>query len=154
MTEHTALQLRRGLRAALAATAVASIAFAGVACTQTGSGQDDPNTQTSSSDAAGADASSADTKGTDTKGTDTTGSDAGSSGGSSGRPTEKSKTTSPGGKKVLDEELGGQEAIDALGDDIDYVAKLAGKSVDELKDLLLRDKSAHVTTKGRIVYRD
>ena len=151
MTEHTAFQLRRGLRAALAATAVASIAFVGVACTQTGSGQDDPNTPTSSSDTAGADAAGADTKGTDTKGADTAGS---SSGSSSGTPTEKSTTTSPGGKEVLDKELGGQEAIDALGDDIDYVAKLAGKSVDELKDLLLRDKSAHVTTKGRIVYRD
>jgi len=149
MTEHTAFQLRRGLRAALAATAVASIAFVGVACTQTGSGQDDPNTPTSSSDTAGADAAGADTKGTDTKGADTAG-----SGTSSGTPTEKGKTTPPGGKEVLDEELGGQEAIDALGDDIDYVAKLAGKSVDELKDLLLRDKSAHVTTQGRIVYRD
>ncbi len=55
---------------------------------------------------------------------------------------------------LLNEELNGQEAIDALGDNIDTVAKRIGKSPEELKELLLRDSSAHVTPKGFVVYRD
>lgn len=55
---------------------------------------------------------------------------------------------------ILDEELSGQDAIDALGDNIDMVAKRVGKSPEELEELLLRDPSAHVTPRGFIVYRD
>lgn len=55
---------------------------------------------------------------------------------------------------VLTESLAGQEAIDALGDNIDVVARRNNKTVDELKDLLLRDQTAHVSTTGFIFYRD
>lgn len=55
---------------------------------------------------------------------------------------------------VLPHPMGGQEAIDALGDKIDFVAKRNGKTVDELKDLLLRDKTAQVSVDGFIAYVD
>ena len=55
---------------------------------------------------------------------------------------------------VLPEEMSGQEAIDALGDKIEFVANRNGKTVDELKDLLLRDATAHVSTSGDIFFRD
>lgn len=55
---------------------------------------------------------------------------------------------------MLPEPMGGQEAIDALGDKIEIVAKRNGKTVEELEDLLLRDKTAQVSTTGFIVYID
>lgn len=58
------------------------------------------------------------------------------------------------GGNLLEKELSGQEAIDALGDKIDTVAERVGKTPEELKELLLRDPSAHVTPKGFVVYRD
>ncbi|WP_119696178.1 hypothetical protein [Microbacterium halotolerans] len=71
---------------------------------------------------------------------------------------EDAATTEPGEvtgtNKVLPERMNGQEAIDALGDKIDFVAERNNKTVDELKDLLLRDKSAHISTGGFIVYID
>ncbi len=55
---------------------------------------------------------------------------------------------------VLPEALGGQAAIDALGDKITLVASRNGKSVDEVKELLLRDETAKVSTSGFIKYVD
>lgn len=146
MTDHTHL-LRRRFRAALATAAVASIAVVGVACAPTGQ---DPSGTTAPSADADADGANS-TGGADGAdgAQDTTGTED-----AMGTATTKGGTASPGGKKVLDTELSGQEAIDALGDEIDYVAKLAGKTPDEVEELLLRDPSAHVTTQGRIVYRD
>lgn len=56
--------------------------------------------------------------------------------------------------EVLTEPLGGQEAIDALGDKIEIVAQRNGKTVEQLEELLLRDKAAKVSTDGYIVYID
>lgn len=55
---------------------------------------------------------------------------------------------------VLPKALGGQAAIDALGDKITLVASRNGKSVDEVKELLLRDETARVSTGGFIKYVD
>jgi len=62
-------------------------------------------------------------------------------------------TFSTGGQ-LLPERMNGQDAIDALGDRISTVAERNGKTVDELKDLLLRDSTAYVTPSGMIVYLD
>lgn len=56
--------------------------------------------------------------------------------------------------QVLTETLGGQEAIDALGDKIEIVANRNNKTVEQVEELLLRDKSAKVSTNGYIVYID
>jgi hypothetical protein len=55
---------------------------------------------------------------------------------------------------VLPEAMSGQAAIDALGDKIVVVADHNGKSVEQLTDLLLRDKTVHVSTRGDIFFRD
>ncbi|WP_334152131.1 hypothetical protein [Microbacterium sp.] len=55
---------------------------------------------------------------------------------------------------VLPEAMGGQEAIDALGDDLQAVADRNGKTVEELTALLLRDATAKVSPSGFIVYSD
>lgn len=57
----------------------------------------------------------------------------------------------PSKQQVLSKPMSGQEAIDALGDDIAVVAERNGKSVEELKDLLLRNPSAKVTQDGDIL---
>lgn len=57
-------------------------------------------------------------------------------------------------QEVLPEDMNGQEAIDALGDNIDAVAERNGKTVEELKQLLLRDNTVYVTKTGHIMYRD
>ncbi|MFC7945288.1 hypothetical protein ACFUPZ_18685 [Microbacterium oxydans] len=55
---------------------------------------------------------------------------------------------------VLPETMGGEEAIDALGDNIETVARRNGKTVEELTELLLRDTTAKISPEGFIVYRD
>ncbi|CAH0207894.1 hypothetical protein SRABI76_02186 [Microbacterium oxydans] len=55
---------------------------------------------------------------------------------------------------VLPEAMGGQQAIDALGDDLEAVAARNGKTVEELTELLLRDATAKISTNGFIVYSD
>ncbi|KJL30612.1 hypothetical protein [Microbacterium oxydans] len=55
---------------------------------------------------------------------------------------------------VLPEAMGGQRAIDALGDDLEAVAARNGKTVEELTELLLRDATAKISTNGFIVYSD
>lgn len=82
----------------------------------------------------------------------------------SSTPTETSGTNDEGDGDVpgtssdfnslLPEAMNGQEAIDALGDKIEVVAKRNGKSVEELEELLLRDKTAHISPNGFIVYLD
>lgn len=60
-------------------------------------------------------------------------------------------SNSPSGTNtVLDKPLGGQEAIDALGDDIQIVADRNNMTVDEVKDLLLKDKNMKVSPTGHI----
>lgn len=54
--------------------------------------------------------------------------------------------------QVLPEPMGGQEAIDALGDRIEIVAKRNGMTAEQLEELLLRDESARVSTNGFILY--
>ena len=58
----------------------------------------------------------------------------------------------PGLTPVLDAPQGGQEAIDALGDDIQIVADRNNMTVDEVKELLLRDKNAKVSPNGFIFF--
>lgn len=55
---------------------------------------------------------------------------------------------------LLPEPMGGQEAIDALGDHIEDVAELNNTTVDELRDMLLRDASLLVSPSGRLLYDD
>lgn len=56
--------------------------------------------------------------------------------------------------EVLPSPMSGQEAVDALGDQLEYVAELNAMSVDELRELLLRDASVQVTPSGRLMYDD
>ncbi|SEF16399.1 hypothetical protein [Jiangella alba] len=55
---------------------------------------------------------------------------------------------------VLPSPMSGQDAVDALGDQLERVAELNGMSADELRDLLLRDASVQVTPSGRLMYDD
>lgn len=55
---------------------------------------------------------------------------------------------------LLPETMNGQAAIDALGDNIAVVAERSGKTVEQLTELLLRDKTAHVSTNGYLLYLD
>lgn len=55
---------------------------------------------------------------------------------------------------VLPQAMSGQEAVDALGDQLEYVAELNAMSADELRDLLLRDASVQVAPSGRLMYND
>ncbi|MFG6475665.1 hypothetical protein ACFXP7_04680 [Microbacterium sp. P06] len=71
-------------------------------------------------------------------------------------PEPESTVTTPSSfpSSVLPEAMSGQAAIDALGDRIDVVANRNGKSVEELTDLLLRDKTVHISTTGNIFFQD
>ncbi|WP_166346973.1 hypothetical protein [Phytoactinopolyspora limicola] len=60
----------------------------------------------------------------------------------------------PAGADFLSEPMSGQEAIDALGDDLEAVARLNHRDVDELRDLLLRDSTLHVSPSGFLLYID
>lgn len=64
------------------------------------------------------------------------------------------QSPTPLASTLLPEALGGQAAIDALGERISLVATRNGKSVDEVKELLLRDETARVSTSGFIKYVD
>lgn len=55
---------------------------------------------------------------------------------------------------VLPEPMGGQAAIDALGDNLDVVAQRSGKTTAELEALLLRDSTLRVSTSGFLYYVD
>lgn len=74
----------------------------------------------------------------------------------SAQPTDGDEGTDVefGTIRVLDEPKSGQEAIDALGDKIDVVAKRNRMTVDELEHLLLTDSTVHISVTGSIYYRD
>lgn len=142
MIEHTHSlhSLRRGAKTALVLLGVTALTLGATACSQAGIRDTDPSTSPSASESTSEANGSA---------------DSGATGGTSGAESSKGMTSGQViDTQVLPKEMSGQEAIDALGDDIGSVAKKAGKSVDELKALLLRDASAHVTPQGFVVYRD
>ncbi|TDE10388.1 hypothetical protein [Jiangella asiatica] len=57
--------------------------------------------------------------------------------------------------QLLPSPMGGQEAIDALGEeDLERVAEINNTTVDELRDLLLRDATLLVSPSGRLMYED
>lgn len=61
----------------------------------------------------------------------------------------------PGGQEdLLPEPLGGQEAIDALGERLGRVAELNGMTPADLRDALLTDASLRVAPSGRLLYDD
>jgi hypothetical protein len=61
---------------------------------------------------------------------------------------------SPAFGSVLPETMGGEEAIEALGENLQVVAQRNGKTAEELTQLLLRDKTAKISPEGFIVYLD
>lgn len=63
-------------------------------------------------------------------------------------------TPPPAFGTFLPESMGGEEAINELGDRIAVVAQRNNKTVEELSDLLLRDRSAQISPEGFIVYKD
>lgn len=88
---------------------------------------------------------------TQTQGPDAGGTD--EDGGSPSEGTDEGEDEADvqiGTNKVLPRPMGGQEAIDELGDNIQFVAERNGKSVDELKEFLLRNESAQVSPNGFI----
>jgi hypothetical protein len=54
----------------------------------------------------------------------------------------------------LPEPMSGQDAIDALGDDLERVAEMNNRTPEELRELLLRDKTLHVSPNGFLMYVD
>ncbi len=56
--------------------------------------------------------------------------------------------------KVVPEPMGGQKAIDALGDDLARVAERHDMTPDELRQALLRDDDLRVTPSGTLLYAD
>lgn len=77
----------------------------------------------------------------------------------SGAPADPSSapsagTLTPSGEDVLRRAMSGQDAIDALGERLEWVAQLNGMSVDDLRDLLLRDATVTVAPSGRLMYDD
>lgn len=140
--------LRRALMATLAATGMVAIAVTTVACAPVSSGTDSSDDATASSDAtADSDSSSPST----TESGDSSSAEDAADGKDSDAGTSVGTLPS---NKVLPKEMSGQEAIDALGDKITVVAKRVGKTPEELKELLLRDKSARVTPEGNVRYHD
>ncbi|WP_224779996.1 hypothetical protein [Leucobacter sp. Psy1] len=70
------------------------------------------------------------------------------SSGESDSGSAEAQGTTPLTKQVLDRPMSGQEAIDSLGDDIDLVASRNGKTVEEMKEFLLKNPSAQVSPNG------
>lgn len=147
MTEH-AEGSRRGMIITVVVVAIAVVAVIAFAVVQLWASDDDADPTGSDGTTVPTETAAADP---DDEGDDVSTDDGSDSTGTDATSTEPGEVT---GTKVLPERMSGQEAIDALGDKIDVVAKRNNKTVDELKDLLLRDKSAHVSTGGFIVYID
>lgn len=55
---------------------------------------------------------------------------------------------------VLPKAMGGQQAIDALGDDINQVAKKNNMTVEKLEGILLKDSTAYISKTGFLLYGD
>ncbi len=68
--------------------------------------------------------------------------------------SEGSTENSPFGRIKLAELSNGQQAIDALGGNLPAVAAWYGKSPEELTHLLRTDSTAHVDTRGRLLFID
>lgn len=95
--------------------------------------------------------SDSDQQGNNSSSSTTSGNESTDEGGDMSDPSQPGTVAGTG---VLPSTMNGQDAIDALGDKIDAVAKQNGMTADELEELLLRDKSAHITKRGFIVYYD
>ncbi|MGJ0204219.1 hypothetical protein [Leucobacter sp. gxy201] len=146
MHEHDDTPRRTSRTAAVALGAAAlTVAFAASAVGCAPQGAEDEHGAPTSTAEAGSEAQAG-------SGGDAAGAQAESGAGAQASGEAQAGTVAP--RKVLPREMGGQEAIDALGDRIDRVASRNALTVDELKDLLLRDASASVTPSGDIVYRD
>lgn len=76
----------------------------------------------------------------------------GAEGGSGSESADSGHGTADGlrsdASQVLPKAMSGQEAIDALGDDIEIVAERNGMSVDQLEETLLKNPSAKVSKNG------
>lgn len=59
-----------------------------------------------------------------------------------------------GTSKLIPESKSGQDAVDALGDKLAVAAKRNNMTPEALKELLLRDKTAHVSSDGFLKYID
>lgn len=70
------------------------------------------------------------------------------------KETEGDSDVKLGTTNVLDEDMGGQEAVDALGDELETVAQRNGMTAEELTDLLLTDPTARVTTTGFVYFSE
>ncbi len=62
--------------------------------------------------------------------------------------------TRGGEAEFLPEAMSGQEAVDALGDELETVAQQHGMTADELREDLLRDATLTVTPSGELLYED
>jgi predicted secreted protein len=71
-------------------------------------------------------------------------------------PSTAAATPSGGNGEIvaLDHEASGQAAIDELGVALTLVANAHGKSASELARALRDDKTLHVDTRGRLVYKE
>lgn len=72
--------------------------------------------------------------------------------GSDGESEEDMTSTSPSLGPVLPRAMGGQEAIDELGDNIVRVANQNGMTPEELEELLLSDSTVRISPQGTIFY--
>ncbi|WP_105566724.1 hypothetical protein [Microbacterium halophytorum] len=126
----------RGMIATLVVVAIAAVAVIIFAVTQLGgAGNDDVSAPAGTETSAPADDDGA-------EGTD----EAGDASEETGDDMKTIKTTT-----YLPESLGGQEAIDALGDDLAAVAELNNKTPEELEEFLLKNPSAKISPNGTIL---
>lgn len=105
------------------------------------------NGETGASEEAGGSASGSESQ----SGSEASGNAEESSGASSTSGTATASAVRSDTSEVLPRAMSGQEAIDALGDDIDIVAKRNGMSADELEEMLLKNPSAKVSKNGFIL---
>ncbi|WP_166356252.1 hypothetical protein [Phytoactinopolyspora limicola] len=69
-------------------------------------------------------------------------------------PRDRPATLGEIGLKVLPEPMNGVEAIEALGDKLDLVARRNGMTPEKLRATMERDRSLWISPRGFIVYRD
>ncbi|MBB5786572.1 hypothetical protein [Jiangella mangrovi] len=92
---------------------------------------------------------------TSRSGDDDDGADGGAVAVPSDPPAPTTGTLAPGGQDdLLPEPMGGQEAIDALGERLEHVAELNGMTPADLRDALLTTASLKVAPSGRLLYDD
>lgn len=138
MSDSTQRQKRTVLVAAVAGVALVGAIAAGTVALL--SGTDGENVAAPGSSSADEDHAGQEPAGEDTEAT---------------TPEDDVNEMKPGGGAILAEPLGGQAAIDALGDDLlAVVASRAGKTAEELKDLLLSDSTLRVSRGGGLYFVD